>query len=342
MNTGPRGYTLPFVLLALAAASVLAFSLASEGWRSAQATSLAVQGDAGANASEEAEAMALAAWDTDSLWRFPLGEEHRRELTTPLGQAVRISWRRTHPLIAWLQTNYRVNGNARQGTLHRSLSRAIWLQAPPVPLPAALNMPGDVTGAGATVVSGIDIVRADSPCGLVRDTASVQAVQARSVVGDPAGTWPDAPVPVAPARWAYDSIIRALPDMQRRSARQVPGVSPLVLPSGGGWRALWLTGPQVTLDGPTHWTGLLVVDGNLVLRGAVTLEGLLVVRGDIDARAAHWVMRGAVTGADSVTGSARLGTHTTVQYDRCAMQMALATVARPQTRPFSLWQPLSP
>jgi hypothetical protein len=341
MTRPTRGYILPFVVIALAAASVLAFALASDGWHHARAVVLAGRGDAVANAVEEGEAIALAQWNADSLWMQPLHHTQQRTVRTQLGQPVTITWSRPHPLVAWLHTRHAVAGNARWSALQRELVRAVWLQAPSVPVVAALAATGRVSGAEGTLLSGSDVSTPASACGVTRDTASVLAVAASTVYGDPPGSWPGAPAPDTTAWRTSDSVAASLPTLRARAEQIVRNPLPAPLPVRHGWRALWITGQPVIVEGPSHWRGLLVVDGDLEMRGNVTMEGLLIVRGNIDARAAHWQMQGAAMSADTVTGNARLGAQTRIFYDRCAVQMALATVARPLVTPFSLWQPLA-
>jgi len=341
MKRASHGYVLPFVLIAIAAASVLAFSLASEGWHSARAVALAGHGDAAANAVEDAQAMAMDRWELDSVWVQPLHQQMSRTVVTTLGRSVRLTWNRSHPLMAWLTTSHYVDGNARRAPIGRELLRAVWLQAPAIPVNAALVIPGAVTGAEGTLISGADVATPGSACGVSRDTASVSAVAATSVLGDPLGSWPGAPVPDTLAQFSHDSLSAALMVIHGRAEHRVVGNAPSPFPVRAGWNALWLTGNPVIIEGPTHWTGLVVVDGALELRGNVAIDGLLLVRGALDARAARWQMQGAVMSTDTVTGGARLGTQTRIFYDRCAMQMALATVARPLLTTFSLWQPLA-
>ncbi|AMW05443.1 hypothetical protein [Gemmatimonas phototrophica] len=342
MKRPSRGYVLPFVLIALAAAGLLVFSLASEGWHHARAVALAGRGDAAANAIEEAEAMALAQWDDDSLWQRPLHHEVQRSVTTQLGQSVTVTWSRPHPFVAWLHTRHEMAGNARWSGIRRELIRAVWLHTPAVPVRAVLAVPGQVSGGEGTLLSGTDTPTPTSACGMTRDTASTPAVAALAVVGDPPGHWPGAPLPDTTARRVADSAAILLPALGARAEHVTWGPSPAPLPERNGWQALWLSGHPVIVDGPTQWRGLLVIDGDLELRGNVTIEGLLIVRGNIDARAAQWQLQGAAMSADPVTGHAHLGTQTRIFFDRCAVQMALATVARPRVTPFSLWQPLAP
>jgi hypothetical protein len=75
----------------------------------------------------------------------------------------------------------------------------------------------------------------------------------------------------------------------------------------------------------------------LVVTGSLDVEGVLVVRGRLDARGAVLRVRGALLVASVGNRDVELGDQTRVQYDRCAVQMALATIAVPRTRPFSLW-----
>lgn len=341
MKSPPRGFVLPFVLIALAASGLLAFSLASGGWQSARAVSLAGQGDAAANAAEEAEALAMTRWYLDSLWSHPLHAPVRRAVSTQLGQVVDVIWTRPHPLVAWLQTRYVAPGHDRRSAVHRELLRAVWLQPPPFPVVAALAVPGEVTGAEGTLISGSDLPTPGSACGLTRDTVSVGSLRASTVAGEPLGGWPGAPAPDTRAWVAADTMNSTLGQIRQRAAIRIVGPTPEPLPPSTGWSALWLTGSPVIIQGPTKFTGLLVVDGPLELRGHVSMEGLLIVRGALDARAARWQLQGAAVSTDTVTGNARLGSQSRIFYDRCAVQMALATVARPLVTPFSLWQPLS-
>jgi hypothetical protein len=340
MTPGRRGFVLPFVLLAVATGSLLAFALVNDGWQSARAVRLAETGSAALDAAEEGVALALAHWEADSVWATPPGGIATRRFVTAGGRPVDVEWQRTHPLVAMLRTRAGFPGTARRGPVQREVLRAVWLQVPQWPIPAALTVTGSVTGQQGTLLSGLDVPTPASPCGMVRDTSSVAAVAAQSVSGDPMMAWPGQPLPVAEPPGVTDSVTSAMPRVSSRASRLSP-TGPTPFPVRNGWQALVLTGLSVAIEGPTLWRGLVVVEGSLTMRGPVTVEGLLVVRGPLDARAAQLLVRGAVLVVDPNGGGAALGAASRLFYDRCAIQMALATVARPALRPFSLWQSLS-
>lgn len=340
MSPHRRGFVLPFVLLAVATGSVLAFALVNDGWQSARAVRLAEIGNAVLEAAEEGQAIALSRWDADSVWAAPPGGVVTRRVVTSGGPPVDIVWQRTHPLVALLRTRSVLPGNARRAPVQRELLRAVWLRAPSWPMPAALTVAGSVTGGQGTLLSGYDVPTPSSPCGMRRDTSSVAAVSAWSVSGDPRSAWAGQPSPIAVPTGLGDSLAAAVSLVSPRATIvSLRGPSPF--PAHLGWQALVLPGQPVVIQGPTRWRGLVVVDGPLELRGTVTVEGVLVVRGPLDARTAQLVVHGAAVVVDPQGGGAQLGSDTRILYDRCAVQMALATVARPAIRPFSLWQPLS-
>lgn len=337
-----RGFVLPFVLLVLAATSMLVFALVNEGWHSARAVRLAVDGEDALAAAEEAQAMALSQWHVDSLWARGLSTVTSRRLVSATGRAVDVHWQRTHPLVALLRTTYAGQGRVPHSTVRRELLRTVWLSAPELPLLAALTVNGVVTGRDGTLISGTDVATPTSACGLVRDTASVSAIVARGVAEDSLNSWPGRPTASAMIPELSDSLQAAFTDVRQRAPHVVQGRTPQPLPVRNGWQPLVMTGDTVVVEGPTYWQGLLLIEGAVVLRGTITIDGVLLVRGPLDARAAQLRVQGAVVVADDVTHGAQLGDRTHLFYDRCAVQMALATVARPSLGPFSLWHPLSP
>jgi hypothetical protein len=72
----------------------------------------------------------------------------------------------------------------------------------------------------------------------------------------------------------------------------------------------------------------------------VYVTGILIVEGYLDATAASLSVQGAVVAVDTSARGVMLGARSDLRYDRCAVQMALATVARPTLAPFSLWHSL--
>lgn len=340
MSANKHGFVLPFVLLAVATGSLLAFALVNDGWHSARAVRLAETGSAALEAAEEGQAIALARWESDSLWAPPPGIVLTRRIVSAAGLPVDIVWQRTHPLVAMLRTQIVVPGNARRAPVQRALLRAVWLRAPQWPIAAALTVTGSVTGREGTLLSGLDVPTPASACAMTRDTASVPSVAARTITGDPVSAWPGQPPVVTPPAGLADSVQSSMSLVSQRATAVSP-TGPARFPVRNGWQALVLTGGPVVLEGPTTWRGLVVVQGPLDMRGPVTIDGVLVVQGPLDVRAAQLVVRGAVVVVDPNGGGAQLGAESRVFYDRCAVQMALATVARPAIRPFSLWQPLS-
>jgi hypothetical protein len=73
----------------------------------------------------------------------------------------------------------------------------------------------------------------------------------------------------------------------------------------------------------------------------VQLTGVLLVTGRLDASAAALTVHGAVVVADSSPHAVRLGATGRLFYDRCAVQLALATVARPTLIPVARWARLT-
>lgn len=340
MSANKHGFVLPFVLLAIATGGVLAFALVNDGWHSARAVRLAETGSLALEAAEEGQALALARWELDSVWAPPPGMLLTYRIVSSSGLPVDIVWQRTHPLVAILRTRTVVRGNPRRAPVQRELLRAVWLRAPQWPIPAALTVDGRVTGREGTLLSGLDMSTGSGDCAIARDTASVAPVSARTVTGDPELAWPGQPPVIAIPSGLADSVWSAV----SRVSQQVSTVSPTAptpFPLREGWQALVLAGDPVVVQGPTAWRGLVVVQGPLDLRGPVTIEGVLVVRGPLDVRAGQLTVRGAVVVVDPNGGGAQLGAESRLFYDRCSVQLALATVARPSIRPFSLWQPLT-
>jgi hypothetical protein len=101
------------------------------------------------------------------------------------------------------------------------------------------------------------------------------------------------------------------------------------------WRAATIAPTDSLIVGPMRWTGLLLHEGPLRLIGDVALQGVLIVRGTLDARAARLRVRGGVLLDDPATPS-MLGP-AELQWDRCAVEMALSTLAEPRSTPFRVW-----
>lgn len=332
---------LPFVLIAISAVSIIAFAFTAEGLQGMRGQRGAEEGDAVANAADAAMVQALDAFADDSLWRWPLGPPYHRTVTVN-GITVAVQWQRHQPMVATLRAFGRTTTLRRIDAAARERYRAVWLAPPPLPVVAALASSRTVSGRQGTIVSGSDAALPDSPCGLARDTASVSGVSAPAVEEDVPGGWPEAPRPV-PVDTGFLSHVRAaLAVIDRRLPATSARRSPDLFPLAPDWTALHLRGDTVTIAGPARWTGLLVIRGHLVLTGRVHVTGVLLVEGPLTASAAQLSVQGAVLAADTSARGVTLGAHSRLTYDRCAVEMALAAVARPTLAPFSLWENLAP
>jgi len=334
-----RGFVLPFVLIAITATSMMAFAMTTEALRGLRAQQGAAHAAQVAGAADAAIAWALDGYADDSLWLRPLGVPHTRTADV-YGSPVTVQWQRHQPLVASLRTHSRRTPGRRLDAVSREHYRAVWLEPPPLPILAALTTDGPVVGREGTLVSGVDIALSDSPCGTTRDTASVPPIVAPAVREEVPGGWPSAPTsPHLPESFPLEmeTAIAAI------GARLPMTVAPLTggkFPVSPEWAALQWRGSTVSLLGPSRWTGLVVVRGNLVVTGAAHVTGLLIVDGHLDASAARLSVNGAVVVANPGASGVMLGGHSRLSYDRCAVQMALAAVARPSLAPFSLWQSL--
>ena len=334
-----RGFVLPFVLIAVAAASIMALAFTTEGLQSLRGQRGAEQGIAAANAVDAALAQALDDFTNDSVWLLPLGVAHRRSVTVN-SIGVAVQWQRHQPLVASLRTHARIAGGRRVDAAEREHYRAVWLAPPPVPVFAALAANGKVTGRTGTLVSGSDVPLPTSPCGLARDTLSVPAVAATTVEGEVPGGWPEAPIPAPVDTGWWRELGTALGAIDARVPATTVSGAPRPFPTHRDWSALHWRGEIVGVTGPTRWTGLVVVRGPLIVTGTVHITGLLLLEGAMDASAGQLTVQGAVLAADASATGVRLGARSHLFFDRCAVQMALASVARPTLAPFSLWQSL--
>lgn len=338
-NRSRRAFVLPFVVLALAAASLLTLAFTGEALQAARAISASVRGDDARYRTDAALSGAMELWTRDSLWTHPPGESIRSTLLMQ-GEPVSIEWQRLHPLAATVRATSRTSGARALDATIRDHLRAVWLAPPAVPIAATMTATGNVTGADGTLVSGSDVVLPGSPCGPTRDTASVAPVMALAVNGALTGTWSGAPQWIAVTPSVRDSVHAALAIITHRVPARSWDTTPQAFPVSEAWHAVRIQGPAVNIAGPTEWRGLAVLQGPVTFSGAVHVTGLLVVEGELDASAAHLSVQGAVVAADTSARGVMLGAHSRLFYDRCAVQMALATVARPSLAPFSLWQSL--
>ncbi len=340
-----HGFVMPYVLIALSVVGVLAFTLATTALRDGKAVSRAANAQRISMMGDEALAVAAQNWRRDSLWSHDPDTsitEHA-QLSSLESQTVTI--RRSHPLVAWISAVMTHEDPSSAQSVRRELTRAVWLEPPPVAIAAALTVSGDVSASDPTLISGNDVYDSGSPCGSLSDTVSVAAMSADAVRSDSGSAWTLRPPDHG--RDNLDSIpgVRQLLDAaaamgstELRSAVPAPvvdGVESL------RWQILSLRGGLVHLSGASRYRGLLVVDGSLIVTGSLRLDGILLVTGTLDASQGQLAVVGAVIvlGAGEVASvaSAQLGSATTIRFDRCMVEMALATVATPGSVPFRLW-----
>lgn len=329
------GSVLPFVIVAVAAAGLLSFTFTGTGLRAVRAARLEWSADRSLLAAEEALLRSLASWRSDSLWLDSLAAERRDVRRTTAGEEVEVVRWRTHPLVVWTMARHRTAPGAPDG-VNRRVARAFHLMPPHAPITATLTTSQEVRGGDGTLISGGDVPVPDSPCGLVRDTASVTPLAAAGLRGDPM-PWTGRPALVSPPVTVAADVARFWSLASPLTESLTSPVLPTAFPPRRAWHAVTLEGPTI-IAGPTRFRGLLLVNGSLELRGAVHVDGVLVVRGPLDARLAQWQLRGAAV----VLGDVALGTHSQLFYDRCAVQSALAAVAVPSTAPFFVWTTQSP
>lgn len=334
------GFVLPFVVIALSAGALLAMAFAGESLQALRAVRAARIGhDAGRHA-DEALSGALAHWTTDSLYTAPLGIRNRRTISVS-GWPVTVEWQRLHPLLATVRAIASDTTVRRLDITSRDHLRSVWLDPVALPIYASVTTNADVRGAEGTLISGSDVITLGNACGTARDTASLPPVVARDVIAAPAGSWPGAPISVAVPTSFDDEFRMAMSLLSRRVPEVHWDATPRALMMPLGWHAQNIRGPSITLTGPSRWQGLLVVHGPLTLQGTVNVTGLLVVDGPLDASRARLTVQGALVVADTSASGVMLGTESRLFYDRCAVQMALATAAAPSFSPLALWHRLT-
>lgn len=350
-----RGFVLPFVLAALTVIGLLALSFTTVTLRDGMAVSHTAEAQRLSMAGDEAIARSLQRWQLDSLWARGLDTPVTRDQTLSAYDRQTVTIIRPHPLVASVRAIV-THRDPRRGTpIRRELLHTVWLEPPIAALPAALTVQGALSAVDPTLISGVDLRTADSPCRERRDTLSVLALVADSIHEDLEGGTPwtlrpldigvGVSIPVSDSSGGLRRIGAAaarLGTVQQRT----PMPAPLdVTPTSQPWHLLSLYGTAVHLAGLSRYRGLLAVDGDLVVEGALELDGLLWVRGRLDVQHGQLIVAGTVivlgesaSGQPALTQPvARLGGRTRIRFDRCLAQMALATVAEPRSAPFSLW-----
>ncbi len=333
------GFVLPFVVVATALVAVLALAAISTVWRGYRSTRLAANGVRAQFAGDEGLALLLDAWPAESLAAIPPGTTLSTRVTTAVGDSVRVRMTRTQPLVAWLTADVALEPRGTPGVVRRHVTRAMALEPPALPIVGVVTAIAAVHAQDPTIIDGRDVANALDACGVLRDTLSRVPVAATALVDAPVGSWTVQPTHVLLADTAIlrAAFEQAWTTVVSRSAVRVTNVGPQPLAALPGWHALLLDGPLVTLRAPAQWRGLLAVSGDLVVTGSLDVDGVLIVRGRLDARGAALRIRGALVVGSRGSPSVELGDQAQVRYDRCALQLAMATVAEPRAQPFALW-----
>jgi hypothetical protein len=314
------GYVLPFVLLVIAAASVVVLSTGTNAWRALRGATGAATSARLQLAAEAALAEAVEGWSGDSVATRPLGTAVHRSRVNADGLLTERRWERTAPDVVWLSVEARSGAVAGASPPHARLTRALSLTVPGFALGAALTSTGPIVhGAGSRV-------RAPA---LGPDSSGCAGEATSSVAEE--RTLPVAGLPLAlGAGWSA---------WRQRAPAWPAAAADTLRPN---WRAVQLRVADSVLTGAVVWQGLMLADGPLRIVGDLTLQGVLVVRGALDARGARLSVRGAVVVADPAGAPVLLGPSSTIDWNRCGVQMALATVALPRAHPFHAWHAVSP
>ncbi|WP_291163931.1 hypothetical protein [Gemmatimonas sp. UBA7669] len=325
----------------MASISLLATGLLHTAWRASRSADSARRAQQVVRALDEAAVQAVATYAQDSLTRHDLAQRVWRPDAHVEAIRVRSSWQRTHPLVAWLELDAQPAATSGPpGTLvaRRTERRAFWLAPPVVPRESPLTALAMVEGEDGVTISETAPL-ATSWCPGTYVLPSVPPVVAADVSPDSGRLWSTMPAWRATTSAQRDAVENGWADVLARlpaHANTDAVQSPI---SDPGWRARRFDVPLLTLRGPLRWNGLLVVNGNVVIEGQVELRGLLMVRRSLDARAGQLTVHGAVIANDAATDVVQLGPSSRLQFDPCAVDLALATLARPRAAVFGIRTP---
>lgn len=322
MRYRPRAGTLvPILLVALALVAMLGVATASgtvQAHREAQLAALGAATLVQAESALESVRARLADPGGDRGWPIASlpspGVVDTLHLPGHGAHPVRVTIARPHPLLLWLTAHALAAPQPGVPPLVRRVERALWLHVPAVTLAAAVTSGAPVQVEAAASLAGDDRDRGLAPCGP-----------------------PPVPSPLPPlaASTPLDPDSAAI---RARLARQhrwgLPHLPPV--PRAGEWQGLALAPPTAPLSGTHQWRGALVVDGDLTIDGRLAVDGLLLVMGRLTVQGSL-VVRGAVGIVAREGGVSRLGRGTDVRFNRCMVQLALATLAVARAEPVGHW-----
>jgi hypothetical protein len=295
------------VLAVAAAALLLVLASASTTWRAYRGARAAVAAARVDMAAERGVAHAIEAALADSIRERPLGDTVRTAIIDGDGLTVAASAVRSAPFVLWVSALASEGGGGAPAAARAARARVERLAPPLWPLRAALTTTSPVDSAAARLWGAVPDDATDCQGERSRPVPAARQLPVDSVRAPLASGWSAALARAAPWR---------PPDANE-----------------GRWRVQVIPEADSVLSGPRRWQGLLLHHGPLRLLGALDGRGVLIVRGALDASAARLTVSGAVLVDDPQQRTVRLGA-ATLQWNRCAVAMALATIATPRAAPF--------
>ncbi|MEQ1691053.1 MAG: hypothetical protein ABMA00_07210 [Gemmatimonas sp.] len=348
-----RGMVLPLVLVGMLLLLTMSVALQQAAWRASQGARTQWDAQRGLYSADASIVRAFGTWDPDSLAATPIGVPLVSTASEAFGWWTRTSLARTGTLTAIAQsTTQRTRvvaalppaaatsiGDVTR--VHRTVTRAIRLEPPSIPLLGAVTVLGAANLTAATI-DGRDSAHAYDPtrddCGSARDTASVSAVAGVALVNSGAALIGNTTVIPLSAVSGHHTLFDSGFTLVSARARAVPLPIAGPFPASPPWRATVIQPtPGVTLTGVSHYVGLLAVDGDLLVHGSLHIDGLLLVRGALDVTRGTLDVRGAVVIRDRSIRGSQLGAGLHVVYAPCLVGRALVAVATPHRAPYGVW-----
>lgn len=315
VDRGRYGFALPLVLAVATCALLLVLASASTTWRAYRGARAAMAHARADLAAERGVALLVRDALDDSLRERPLADTLRSSEVDAEGLTLSRVVVRASPFTMWVVVTASEGGGGDLAAVRATRIRAERLAAPSWPVRAAVVSTSSIDSSGAMLTGTLMDDRTDCFAERHAAIAAARQLPVDSVRPAWSTSWPAARARATP--WSVDAPVDAR------------------------WRVHIIPDRDSVLLGPRRWQGLVLHDGPLRLVGAFTARGLLVVRGTLDASAARLAISGAVLVDDPRAQPVRLGA-ATVQWNRCAVSMALATVAVPRSAPFHTWVGLTP
>lgn len=309
------GFALPLVLATAAVALLVVLASSATTWRAYRGARLAFSAASIDLAAERGLVTALEVGVHDSLISRPLFDTLRAQIVDAEGITLALSTFRSSPWVAWIVATASEGGSSNADAARAIRTRAMRLRPPVLPVAAALTTNSLVDSVGAQLIGSLPVDA--SGCDGDRGQSMTAARQ----------------LPVDTLRNQLNRVWATL--TTRASAWHGDA------PNDSRWRSAVLPAADSVLVGPHRWQGLLLHDGPLRVIGDLTVNGVLVVRGHFDASAARLTVLGALIVADSLSFPVRLGP-ARIQWERCAVSMALGAVSQAVSAPFDLWRTVTP